>query len=301
MKKRIKFHSITVICMIALSACAAPALEQTPAAAATAQPALTLGERQSVEAGGYSLQVPEGFEVQIRNSQATISNKDETILVSIAVAPRKDDSQTAESVLSGFLANVEKDINDLEAGDPYAVTVGKLDGLAANITGTLFEVRNSGRATVVDSGQPGFFIAMALVVDGEEGKHWESEGSRVFEAVMNSIEFFKPVGASTTGTCTVSEDPTYGYSEENPIKVGGDSFDGPPRERAYLDNLAGPNGEKISYERMGSKDFADTILDTYVITGLSEDVTLYLDQYSYTEPQAPVGFACLSAFPLTPP
>ena len=106
---------------------------------------------------------------------------------------------------------------------------------------------------------------------------------------------------STTGICVISTDDTYGYTQENPIKVGGDDFGGPPRERAFLDNLLGPNGEKISYERIGSMDFGDTILDAFDITGLGKKVTLYIDEYSYTEPQAPVGFTCLSAFPLTAP
>jgi hypothetical protein len=65
--------------------------------------------------------------------------------------------------------------------------------------------------------------------------------------------------------------------------------------------LAGPKGEKISYERTGSIGFGDTILDAFVITGLGKKITLYIDEYSYTEPQAPVGFTCLSAFPLAEP
>ncbi|MGC1378142.1 MAG: hypothetical protein WA821_18070 [Anaerolineales bacterium] len=106
--------------------------------------------------------------------------------------------------------------------------------------------------------------------------------------------------AQPTGAC-VSTDKTYGYTQENPIKVGGDDFGGPPRERAYLDNLAGPHGEPISYNRTGSLDSGDTILDAYEISGLSKPVTLYIDEYSFTEPQAPVGFTCLGAFSLTAP
>jgi hypothetical protein len=107
--------------------------------------------------------------------------------------------------------------------------------------------------------------------------------------------------ASSTGVCVISTDATYGYTQENPIKVGGDAFDGPPRERAFLDNLLGPNGETISYERTGSMPFGNTILDAFEITGLNKEVILYIDEYAFTEPQAPVGFTCLSAFPLAAP
>ncbi len=104
-----------------------------------------------------------------------------------------------------------------------------------------------------------------------------------------------PADTQTAGAC-VSTDKTYGYTQENPIKVGGDFLDGPVRERAYLDNLAGPNGETITYARIGSIIFGETILDAFVITGLGAEVTLYIDEYVYAELQAPVGFTCLGAF-----
>jgi hypothetical protein len=105
----------------------------------------------------------------------------------------------------------------------------------------------------------------------------------------------------TSTACIVSTDVSYGYTKENPVKVGGGAMDGPPREHAYLRNLLGPKGEKISYKRLRHVVFGGTILDIYEIKGLKETVTLYIDEYSYTEPKAPVGFTCVSAFPLTKP
>lgn len=320
MSNYLKIRGIAVVCILALTACGgqilptpSPVPTNTPFPTATftpqpthtpiptVQPTLALGERQKVDAGGYFFQMPLGFESQIRTTQATINNKDNTILISMAIAPRSDDSQTVETVLTSFLANVSKNVKDFKADKPYLATVGKIDGLAVDVAGTLIGVKNTGRVTVVDSGQSGFFVAFALVVDGADGKRWESEGSHVFDAIISSIEFYEPVSSSATGSCAIASDPSYGYTQENPIKVGGDAFNGPPRERAYLDNLAGPNGEKISYERTGSSDFGDTILDAFAITGLSKIVTLYIDEYSYSEPQAPVGFTCLSTFSLTKP
>jgi hypothetical protein len=133
-----------------------------------------------------------------------------------------------------------------------------------------------------------------------ERKRWENEGSIVFTALIDSVTF-STSSNSSSGTCAISTDSTYGYTKENPIKVGGGAFDGPPRERAYLDNLLGPKGEMITYERTGSIPFGDTILDIYEIKGLTKTITLYIDEYDYTEPQAPVGFTCVSAFPLSKP
>jgi hypothetical protein len=73
------------------------------------------------------------------------------------------------------------------------------------------------------------------------------------------------------------------------------------RERAFLDNLSGPNGEPISYERNGSVLFGDTMLDAYEVTVAGKTQTLYLDLHGFAQPQAPVGFICTGAFPFSEP
>jgi hypothetical protein len=317
MMKRVSLHVISLFCILVLVACgsqstAVPTLLPQPTGTNTSQPtvtdtpvpthtstpaALILGERQSVETGGYSLKTPSDFKTEIRVTQTTTNSLDNTIMLSMAISPRESEAQTLEAVLTAFLAKVEKGIPDLNAQGPQPAIVGGLDGLSVNVTGTFLGRTNTGQITIVDTGPAGFFIAFAFVADGADGKRWESEGSRVASAVLNSIEFFEPLA----GTCVISSDPSYGYTKENPIRVSGDAFGGPARERAYLDNLAGPKGEKISYERSGSQESGDTILDAFVITGLSKPVTLYMDEYSYSEPQAPVGFTCLGAFSLTKP
>lgn len=93
----------------------------------------------------------------------------------------------------------------------------------------------------------------------------------------------------------------YGYSPENPIRVGGASpRQGPPAERAYLSSLRGPNGEPVTYEREGSCCPFETengfgglgLLDGYKVEydGIEKPVTLYLNMYDGGELGAPVGF-----------
>lgn len=59
----------------------------------------------------------------------------------------------------------------------------------------------------------------------------------------------------------------------------------------------------ITYEREGSLPFDDTILDAYIVTyaGIDEPARLYLDEYSFEELFAPVGFNCDSPFALKAP
>lgn len=93
-------------------------------------------------------------------------------------------------------------------------------------------------------------------------------------------------------TISIAQAPSddYGYSQDNPIKVGTENInDGPSNERAYLDLLTGPNGEAISYDRLGSccefetenSPFGGGLLDRYEIEyeGLEEPIVLYLNMY----------------------
>jgi len=98
-----------------------------------------------------------------------------------------------------------------------------------------------------------------------------------------------------------SDDATYGFSEKNPINVGGVSeSQGPAMERKFLDQLAGPNGETISYKRIESCCSFETprgfmgkgLLDVYEVTynGIGTPKKLYINMYDYEKPLIPVGF-----------
>ena len=99
----------------------------------------------------------------------------------------------------------------------------------------------------------------------------------------------------------ISTDKTYGFSEKNPIEVGGvEKLEGPLNERRFLNALAGPNGEKVSYYRLGScgpvkseNGFGGiAMLDNYRVTwkGSTDTVSIYINMYDYGELKAPVGF-----------
>ena len=99
----------------------------------------------------------------------------------------------------------------------------------------------------------------------------------------------------------MSEDKSYGYDRLNPIMVGGASqSEGPLNERRFLNALAGPNGEVISYKRLGSCCEFKTkngmmeggLLDKYSVTyeGLADPIILYLNMYDADKLKVPVGF-----------
>lgn len=99
----------------------------------------------------------------------------------------------------------------------------------------------------------------------------------------------------------ISTDSTYGLTEENPIKVGGiTSSEGPLNENRFLNALADPNGEDISYKRLRSCCPFKTkngfqgggLLDEYELTykGLKKPILIYINMYDHSNLKAPVGF-----------
>ncbi len=204
--------------------------------------------------------------------------------------------------MENFLANIQKDMEDFEASESYTTEVAGASVLTADLNGNLFGESITGRITIVDPGNTRLILAFIIVMDPPTGPGWESEGEPVYTAVIDSLAFFETAAAAGEA-CAVSTDTSYGYSEDNPIRVGGQSFGGPARERAYLDTLLGPSGEEITYVRLGSVDHAETILDVYEITysGLAAPIILYLDEYAFETLYAPAGFTCSSPFPVQEP
>lgn len=97
----------------------------------------------------------------------------------------------------------------------------------------------------------------------------------------------------------ISDDPTYAYDQKNAVKVGGVGS-GPTNERRYLNALLGPNGESITYHRLGSccqipsKNglMGYAVLDIYEVTydGLEKPINLYINMYDPGILKAPKGF-----------
>lgn len=257
-------------------------------------------ERIPLPAAGFSFLPPIVLHADLSPVQATLGDIDQTFLMSLAAGPIRP-QLSMEEALSEFLANMAADIPDLEAGTPFATKVGGEEGLASDIAGTAFGATFTGRITVVYPSDGPPLFALAFSMDPPIGDGWAAEGEALYVAVLESVEFFSP--RSGEASCAVSADPTYGFDQANPVRVGGGAYGGPARERAYLDNLLGPDGQAVSYERTGSIPLEDTVLDGYLLdySGLGSPVTIYVDEYSFEALYAPAGFTCAGPFPVMPP
>jgi hypothetical protein len=94
-----------------------------------------------------------------------------------------------------------------------------------------------------------------------------------------------------------AEDPEYGLIGEKPVKVGDKSVE---NQRRYLASLAGPNGEELTFHRLGSccpykSDngfLGSAMVDIYEITynGLKEPIRVYISFYDSETLYIPKGF-----------
>ena len=100
-----------------------------------------------------------------------------------------------------------------------------------------------------------------------------------------------------------SDNDNYGFTQEQPIKVGNGPNGAPANERAYLDLLCDGQGKPISYYREGSCCAHESkngfngmaMLDIYVINyynenGIKETAKVYISMYDYEEPLIIKGF-----------
>jgi hypothetical protein len=279
-----------------------PTSTPKPTNTPTIEPTLALGEAQVVTEGGYSFRSPIGYEVDVQGAQVGVFDQAGTIIISIFGATSNPQNLSADQILDEFTTAVfKKGDGEYKKENPKTINVDGVEGLVYDITGTLFGSPLKGQAVIIMPANDQFLFGLGIANTGRDKKRWENEGNRVFSGLINSTTFLTSEQSQTSNSCTISIDKTYGYTQENPVKVGGDAFDGPPRERAYLDNLLGANGEKISYKRIGSIPFGNTILDAFEITVAGKKITIYIDEYAYAELQAPVGFTCVGIFPLSKP
>jgi len=99
----------------------------------------------------------------------------------------------------------------------------------------------------------------------------------------------------------VATSGSYGYSAMAPVKVGGGFDKGGDRTYQFLNSLRGPNGEEVSYDRVGTCCPFDTpnspfedgkgLLEVYVISypGIDQPKRLYFNWYDEGDVLIPMG------------
>ncbi len=222
------------------------------------------------------------------------------------------DTEKQTQIVDAYLMVINNENNYTLAtnGEPIPIQVDGIDCWLVPIAGKVNQYKSTGLGFLapLDGGHVVIGVGFSLNRSGE--RDWQKTGKSEFMAFVNSLQFIHK--ETVERDCPISTDPTYGYTTENPVKIGGGSivdgipvngYDGVRREDYYLMLLTGSNGESINVTRTGSQNMGDTILDEYVIVIAGEDNprTIYVDIYHYSPPFAPVGFSCYDYLPFEEP
>lgn len=257
----------------------------------------------SVPRGGFTFMSPGDLRADVQLSTVELNSASLVEGPQIAVffigMDKVPAGTSSNQALTSLLDDVfSKTGSSYTTANPRPVTLAGAAGQWVEVTGKLDgkAVRGEAAAVVAANGQSIMGIGIAL--DDLDGSVWAKTGVYAFDMILSTL-CFTPVGP---GTCAISTDKTYGYTVENPVKVGG----GPARERAFFDNLRGPNGEKVTYTRSGSQNVGTSdflILDIYSVSyaGLAAPAKIYVDMYNYAPLYAPLGFTCAGAFTIAAP
>lgn len=132
----------------------------------------------------------------------------------------------------------------------------------------------------------------------------ELNEKKISELIKVACDSVRPSNyANILKLSKVSDDETYGFTSQNPIKVGNGLHSGPMNQRMYLNLLRDTKGQSITYNRNGSCCQYESengflgygSVDVYNIEyldkkGKKKTSTLYISFYDYEEPMIPVGF-----------
>lgn len=311
-----KIVSLSLLALIfLLTSCAGlpavlPEPSPPPSATNTSAPTLTtpptlsphLGQERTFPDGGFALRLPLGLEGNPQAAHITLTDPGQTIVFFVMGSktnPRGlNNAELLEYALLMFFTGND---DSFTTGDANPATIAGVDGFTTTLSGKLLKETIQGRAFVTQKEDGQFLFGFGFANLGKDANLWLNSGEDRFQAMLQSARFLQPEETFIPGTppginrsdCRPTTDPTYGYSESNPIKVGGGSSGGMTHAEAYFHRLATPNGQPIPFDHSGTTSGASP-LEIFIVTVDGRPVQLFVDVNSPMEFLAPVGFTCLA-------
>jgi len=252
--------------------------------------------------GGYSVAVPLfNYYIEVLGGDTFISSRKFDFMVMIYGTASDEQlpevaellTQQAEETFASLSGITLGEISQIEfEGAPAATASYTQSPSTSGYTGEIILVRPDDTRSI-------FILGLAGV--SADSSPWEALGKPEFDQILTDIKLIPEEELEGRFECPMSTDPSYGFTKDNPIRVGGQAWLGPSRAVAFLNNLIDAEGYYVNATREGSEMYGDTILDLYTVTTSYEKFELYVDQYSWESPLTPVGMMCLGMYPLVAP
>lgn len=317
MKKRWTLGIILVAVGLLLGACGGTITQPTLTSTTTQHPTVTtmptftlpatptekVGRSNYYEspANGYSFELPEdvsswfGFEeVELDSTRWTIVDIPHELFIHITAGKPYPTFNLDQEI--NFLAEIYSN-REVEI-DPETFEVDGHPARRAMISGEDGEGVNYISQYIYINAGFGRLIRINTYLYGEkiEGR-WEEEVVPLLDVLVGSFRIFPAVYEVKDEDCPVSTDPTYGYSVDDPILLGGGSSSFEHRWD-YLANLLGPNREYVEVTKLRSFAYNNYWLELYQLTYQDQDepAFIYINTGLWSRIAAPMGFSCSEPF-----
>ena len=261
-----------------------------------------LGERHLMTAAGFSYRPMTGYGLFETDRNVLMHSPDGNTAIGLWGLLIYEDMYfgipSDEEMMDYLLMDFEEmKWGEFERGESYSVSVDLKQGNAFEFSGKSEDEPVEGVVYLIRPSDNQVFIGF-FMVKTNANQNSKNRGEEAFNTVIRQVRILE-INHVDSSSCPVSIDESYGYSSENPIKVGGGSIIGPRNRVYYLDSLIGRNGEKIHYSKLGPEMKGENLLDKYEVwhDGMEGTVTLYLDKTNHAELMAPVGFVCWRTIP----
>lgn len=122
-----------------LTATPRPTSTATATFTPTSEPTQALGKRVEAPEGGYSFQEPVGYEVHVDGEQVGVLDKEGTVIISLYGGVYDPNAITPDDIIEEFVSEVfKRGEGDYEKGESYPIVIDGVEGIAYDMTGTLF-------------------------------------------------------------------------------------------------------------------------------------------------------------------
>jgi hypothetical protein len=245
-----------------------------------------------VVSGGFNYATFEGLEKEISNHEVYMYSENDKLNIYLS-ADVPYPGEHLNTSLKYYMEWAAEEYRNVVENDREEFTQAGAEGVSKFFTG------------LTKDGEP--FQARVTFLKPEQGKRllilvyaygegaWDEFGGQAYQSTLDNISFFE---LTPWAACPVSTKPSYGFTRENPIKLGGELLRGPDREEEYLSALLGKEGEVVFYTRTDTVEVGGVTLDEYIIRIGSQTKTLYIDIYHYEPIKAPSGMTCSSPLPM---
>lgn len=253
--------------------------------------------------GGYGLELSlSDFHVSVRGPMTWVRSRETPVNTMVLGNISKYELVGLDELRPQIFASLFGSDAKIEEEEVENIELDGVKGIAVNYAASITQMKAKGRLVIVKPTEKRYIAVVGIGDPADpKGDQWLAHGVDFFEATLKGLSVLDESAIENREICPMAEDETYGLSKENPIKVGGEAWEGPARARAYLDNLKGMDGQWVVYERTGSIEVGSMPLDAYEVQVDGKTITLYVDQYSFETLQTPQGLNCNGAFPIVEP